>query len=187
MRNTGSKTNNNRLEQPATNCNWTFYDNDGDNEASRSRPARVRKAIMIVDGITKSHCYVMSNKPLESKLSTFKQHNTLILVKLTGLYKLTILRLTQLVRQSCKWILRSNLTVSTGTSPCRNFHRRDCPKTKFIRNGVKLINTRMAIVASLLSDLVVLHHAKSKYGTHRLTLRHHCKNTSKKLRLKGLL
>ena len=47
-------------------------------------------------------CYVMSNNSLESKLSIFKQQNTLILNKLTGLYELTILRLTQLALQSDK-------------------------------------------------------------------------------------
>ena len=114
--------------------------------------AQVARAIKVFRTILGS-CYDMSNKVLENKLSTFKQHNTLILNKLTGLYKLTILRLTQLVLESYKWILRSNLTISTGTatSPCRNFHRRDCPKTKFSkvsRCGVKLISTRIRIVAS---------------------------------------
>ena len=36
--NSGLKTNENWLEQPETNCNWTFYDNDGDNEAHDLAP-----------------------------------------------------------------------------------------------------------------------------------------------------
>ena len=36
--NSGLKTNENWWEQSETNCNWTFYDNDGDNEAHDLAP-----------------------------------------------------------------------------------------------------------------------------------------------------